>query len=45
MQPKAGEGMFECYRESDDSRWLCELRDHGKEYGYEAQFRLETFTP
>jgi hypothetical protein len=37
-QPKRGERLFEFYRESDHSRWLCELRDHGKAYGVEAQF-------
>ena len=36
-QPKPGEFLFEFYRERDHSRWLCELRDHGK-YGVEAQF-------
>jgi hypothetical protein len=30
--------LFEFYRESDHSRWFCELRDHGKDYGVEAQF-------
>jgi hypothetical protein len=28
-QPKPGEFLFEFYRESDHSRWLCELRDNG----------------
>jgi hypothetical protein len=37
-QPKPGERLFEFYRERDHSRWLCELRDHGAEYGVEAQF-------
>jgi hypothetical protein len=36
-QRKPGELLFELYRESDHSRWLCELRDHGG-YGVEAQF-------
>jgi hypothetical protein len=43
-QPKPGEFLFEFYRESDHSRWLCELRDHGKDYGVEAQsFKNEEF--
>lgn len=37
-QPKPAELLFEFYRESDHSRWRCELRDHGKEFGVEAQF-------
>jgi hypothetical protein len=37
-QAKPGEFLSEFYRESDHSRWLCELRDHGKDYGVEAQF-------
>jgi hypothetical protein len=37
-QPKPGERLFEFLRERDHSRWLCELRDHGAEYGVEAQF-------
>jgi hypothetical protein len=35
--PKPGELLFEFYRESDHSRWRCELRDHGG-HGVEAQF-------
>jgi hypothetical protein len=34
----AGELLFEFYRERDHSRWLCELRDDGEEYGVMAQF-------
>jgi hypothetical protein len=37
-QPKPGERLFEFYRESDHSRWLCGLRDHGNVYGVEVQF-------
>ena len=36
-QPKPGEVLFEFCRDSDHSRWRFELRDHGKEYGVEAQ--------
>jgi hypothetical protein len=37
-QPQPGEKLFEFYRASDHTRWLCELRDHGETYGIEAQF-------
>ena len=37
-QPKPGELLFEFYRDRDHSRWLCELRDDGDEYGVMAQF-------
>ena len=37
-QPRPGELLFEFYRERDHSRWLCELRDDGEEYGVMAQF-------
>ena len=44
-QPQPGELLFEFYRESDHTRWLCELRDHGDAYGIEAQFfRNEEFS-
>ena len=32
-----GEKLFEFYLERDQTRWLCELRDHSA-YGVEAQF-------
>jgi hypothetical protein len=37
-QLKPGERLFEFYRERDHSRWLCELRDDGDDYGVMAQF-------
>jgi hypothetical protein len=36
-QPQAGEHLFEFYREADQARFMCELRECG-EYGVEAQF-------
>ena len=37
-QPQPGEMFFEFYRERDHTRWLCELRQHPKPCGVEAQF-------
>ena len=37
-QPQPGERLFEFYVERDHARWLCELRDHGDVYRFEAQF-------
>lgn len=37
-QPEPGELLFEFVLGHD--RWRCELRDHGEQYGVEAQFLL-----
>src|SRR4051812_47549396 len=42
--PKPRECVFQLYRESDHTRWRCELVDDG-EYGIDAQiFRNEEFS-
>jgi hypothetical protein len=35
-EPRRGEVLFEFCRARDHSRWLCELRDDGDEYGVMA---------
>ena len=43
-QPKPQECAFQLYRESDHTRWLCELVDDGQ-YGMDVQiFRNEEFS-
>ena len=43
-QPKPRECAFQLYRESDHTRWLCELVDDGQ-YGIDVQiFRNEEFS-
>jgi hypothetical protein len=37
-RPHPGELLFEFYRESDHTRWRCELRTHPEPFGVEAQF-------
>ena len=36
--PRPGERLFEFLRASDQAPMVCELRFHGKSYGWEAQF-------